>query len=151
MLRGVDPHHGRVGDAVRYAPIEQHGCISIPSGHVLVDRALEEQVHEQRRVAVGRAVSVDRALFREDLPGGLTHAADISADGVEDRCLPRARGAGEDMEVSSAHRERALPAGLPHRTRLLRIRVTDPDALRAIRLHDHDLAAVEDREYRSVG
>ena len=54
---------------------------------MLVARSLEEQVDEQRRVAVGRAVAVDRPLLREDLPGGLTHAADIGADVVEDRAV----------------------------------------------------------------
>jgi hypothetical protein len=45
----------------------------------------------------------------------------------------------------------ALPAGLPHRVRLLCVGDSDPDLVRAIWLHDHDVPAVEDREHRSIG
>jgi hypothetical protein len=76
---------------------------------MVVDRPLKEQVQEQRRIAVGRTRAVDGSLFREDLSGGLTDAADPCTDVVEDRRLARARRTRDDGAIRSRHRD-SLPS-----------------------------------------
>jgi hypothetical protein len=66
---------------------------------VLVDRPPEEQVNEQRWIAVMCPGTAGRPLLRKDLSRGLTDAPDVATEVVEDRRLPRARGTGEDGEV----------------------------------------------------
>jgi hypothetical protein len=64
-----------------------------------LDRSTEEQRHEQRRIVIGCSGAADRPLLGEHLARRLSDADDIRPHTVEDRCLPRAGSAREDVEV----------------------------------------------------